>query len=392
MVPLAGAAQVSTLELALLTCAAVWLYLLLARGGFWLSRVRDDGEFPDPRKWPSVVAIVPARDEAALIGQSIGSLAAQDYDGDFSILLVDDQSQDGTAERALAASGDSRPARSVKVIKGRALAPGWTGKLFALQQGIESAAAEKPVYLWLTDADIVYEPQALQSLVRRAEAGGLALTSLMVKLRCQSFAERALIPAFIFFFQMLFPFAWVSRQHSGVAAAAGGCMLVRREALAAAGGLTAIRGALIDDCALAAKLKTVGPIWLGLTSRAHSIRPYDHFGDIRRMVARSAYAQLRYSAIALAGTVLAMFFVYLLPPLAALFAQGPAQAAGAAIWVMMAILFTPTLVFYRLSPLWGLALPIIALVYVAFTLDSAWQHLRGRGGMWKGRVQAARSP
>jgi hopene-associated glycosyltransferase HpnB len=380
------------LGFALLASATAWLYLMLARGGFWLCGVRDDGAFPDPPKWPSVVAIVPARDEAAVIGESVGSLTAQDYAGEFSVLLVDDQSQDGTAARALASSHGS--ARSVKVIKGRALASGWTGKLYALQQGMEAAEAggAKPVYLWLTDADIAYEPQALKSLVRRAEAGGLALTSLMVKLRCQSLAERALIPAFIFFFQMLYPFAWVSRKNSGVAAAAGGCMLVRREALAAAGGFAAIRAALIDDCALAAKLKAVGPIWLGLTSRADSIRPYDHFGDVRRMVARSAYAQLNYSAIALAGTVLGMLLVYVLPPLAALFAQGPAQWAGWAIWATMTVMFAPTLMFYGLSPLWSALLPVTALIYVAFTLDSAWQHVRGRGGMWKGRVQAARSP
>jgi hopene-associated glycosyltransferase HpnB len=394
MVPLSGAPAVSWLGFALLACAAVWLYLLLSRGGFWLSRVRDEGEFSDPSNWPSVVAIVPARDEAAVIGRTIGSLAAQNYAGDFSILLVDDQSQDDTAERALAAVERSQSARSLRVIHGRALAPGWTGKLYALQQGIEAAEAggAEPVYVWLTDADIVYHPQALKSLVHRAEADGLALTSLMVKLRCQSWAERALIPAFIFFFQMLYPFAWVGRKGSGVAAAAGGCMLVRRKALAAAGGFAAIRDALIDDCALAAKLKAVGPIWLGLTSRASSIRPYDHFGDIRRMVARSAYAQLHYSAIALAGTVVGMLFVYVLPPLAALFAQGPEKWVGMAIWAMMAILFAPTLVFYGLSPLWGALLPIVALIYVAFTLDSAWQHVRGRGGMWKGRIQAARSP
>ena len=394
MVPRAGAPAVTSLEFALLACAAVWLYLLLARGWFWLCGVRDDGAFPDPPAWPSIVAIVPARDEAEVIGRSIGSLAAQDYPGEFSILLVDDQSQDDTTERALDAAERSRPARSVKVIKGRALPPGWTGKLYALQQGIEAADANGATaeYIWLTDADIVYEPDALASLVRRADAGGLALTSLMVKLRCQSWAERALIPAFIFFFQMLYPFSWVGRAGSGVAAAAGGCMLVRREALIAAGGFAAIRGALIDDCALAAKLKAVGPIWLGLTSRATSIRAYDHFDDVRRMVARSAYAQLRYSGIALAGTVLSMLLVYVLPPLAAVFAQGPAQWAGWTIWATMAVLFAPTLMFYGLSALWGALLPVVALIYVVFTMDSAWQHVRGRGGMWKGRIQAANSP
>ncbi len=384
----------SLLELAVLASAVVWLYLALARGGFWLCRVRDDAAFPDPDIWPAVVAIVPARDEAAVIGHSVASLAAQVYPGDLSILLVDDQSQDATAQRALEAAGRAGFFRRVRIVEGRALASGRTGKLFALQLGFEAADAEgaKPKYVWLSDADIVYGPGALASLVCRAEAGGLALTSLMVKLRCESFAERALIPAFVFFFQMLYPFSRVNQEGSRMAAAAGGCMLVRREALAAAGGFAAIRGALIDDCALGARMKTIGPIWLGLTQRARSIRPYDRFDDIRRMVARSAYAQLRYSPVLLAATVFAMLLVYVLPPLAALMANGVAQGIGFAIWAAMAILFAPTLMFYGRSPLAGAFLPLIALVYVAFTLDSAWQHARGRGGMWKGRFQAVRSP
>ena len=384
----------SLLELALLASGVVWLYLALARGGFWLCRVRDDGAFPDPENWPGVVAIVPARDEAAVIGQTVASLAAQVYPGDLSILLVDDQSQDATAERALEAAGQAGFFRRVRIVEGRALASGWTGKLFALQQGFEAADAEgaKPKYVWLSDADIVYGPGALASLVCRAEAGGLALTSLMVKLRCESFAERALIPAFVFFFQMLYPFAWVNQKGSRMAAAAGGCMLVRREALAAAGGFAAIRGALIDDCALGARMKAIGPIWLGLTERARSIRPYDSFDDVRRMVARSAYAQLRYSPVFLAATVFAMLLIYALPPLAALLTSGAAQGIGFAIWAAMAILFAPTLMFYGRPPLASVFLPLIALVYVAFTLDSAWQHAQGRGGMWKGRIQAVRSP
>jgi hopene-associated glycosyltransferase HpnB len=385
---------VSALDFALLVCAAIWLYLLLARGGFWICRERDDGALPDPPKWPSVVAVIPARDEAGVIGQSIGSLASQDYPGDFSIVLVDDQSRDSTAERALETAERAGFAPRLRIVEGRPLAAGWTGKLFALQQGVEAAQAAraKPDFLWLTDADIAYTPDALASLVRRAEAGGLVATSLMVKLRCQSLAERALVPAFVFFFQMLYPFAWVNREGSGVAAAAGGCNLVRREALEAAGGFAAIRGALIDDCALAWRLKALGPIWLGLTKRASSIRPYDEFGDIWRMVARSAYAQLHYSPWLLAGTVLSMLLVYALPPLAALLGAGLAREGGFAIWATMTLMFAPMLMFYRRSPLWGVALPLIALAYLAFTIDSAWQHARGRGGMWKGRIQAARLP
>jgi len=383
---------VNVLEWGLSACAAIWIYLLLARGGYWLCRVRDDAPLADPARWPSVIAMIPARNEAAVIGQSLGSVAAQDYPGDLSILLVDDQSADGTAELAReAAAGTARP---LAILKGRPLASGWTGKVYALQQGFEAveAGAVKPDYVWLTDADIEYQPGALASLVRRAQAGGLVATSLMVKLRCESLAERALIPAFVFFFQMLYPFAWVNRRESRTAAAAGGCALVRREALAAAGGFNSIRGALIDDCALAARMKTIGPIWLGLTDRARSIRVYDRFDDIRRMVARSAYAQLRYSPWMLAGAVLGMLFVYVLPPLAALFAHGGARGAGLAIWALMAIQFAPIQLFYGRSVLWALALPLVALVYVGFTLDSGWQHARGRGGAWKGRIQAARSP
>ena len=214
------------------------------------------------------------------------------------------------------------------------------------------------------------------------------LTSLMAKLRCASLAERVHVPAFIYFFQMLYPFRWVAQPKAATAAAAGGCMLVRAEALEQAGGIDAIRHALIDDCALAAKLKTVGPIWLGLTERAQSLRPYDDFAEVKRMITRSAYAQLRYSPLLLIGTFLAMTLVFVAPPVFAIFASGVARWLGLAAWVLMAISFQPTLRFYRLSPLWGVALPAIALLYTYYTLDSAYQHARRRGGQWKGRAQA----
>jgi hopene-associated glycosyltransferase HpnB len=224
--------------------------------------------------------------------------------------------------------------------------------------------------------------------VARSEADGLVLNSLMVKLRCESLAERALIPAFVFFFQMLYPFPWVNKPTGTTAAAAGGCMLVRSDALKAAGGIDAIRNALIDDCSLAKLIKAHGPIWLGLTGRVHSIRPYPHIEDIRRMVSRSAYAQLRYSPLLLAGTVVGMALTYLAPPLLALFAGGPARWLGLLAWGLMAVTFFPTLRLYGRSPLWGLALPAVALCYMLFTLDSALQFARGKGGLWKGRVQA----
>ena len=362
---------------------AIWLGLVFAHGGFWLTRERDTRDLPPvPAQWPDVVAVVPARDEADVIARSIGSLLAQGYPGVFRILLVDDSSSDGTADIARGLTGG----HPLDILTGKPLAPGWTGKLWAVAQGVEQAG-DTPRYLWLTDADIEHAPDALRTLVARGEAGGLALVSLMAKLRCDSFAERMLIPAFVFFFQMLYPFGRANKP-KGLGGAAGGCMLVRREALAAGGGIAAIRTALIDDCTLGALLKRQGPIWLGLTNRSRSIRPYDGFGTVAAMISRSAYAQLRYSPVLLAGTLVGLALVYGAPPALALFGSGWARIAGAAAWALMAISFQPMLAFYRRSPLWGGALPLIAAFYAGCTLLSAWQHGRGRGGMWKGRAQA----
>ncbi len=250
--------------------------LIFARHGFWLARVRDTRDLPaEPAAWPEVVAVVPARDEADVIARSIGSLATQDYPGPFRILLVDDSSSDGTGDIARGL-GSAR----VEVLTGLPLAHCWTGKLWALSQGVERAGPA-PRYLWLTDADIEHAPDTLRTLVARGEAGGLALVSLMAKLRCDTFAERMLIPAFVFFFQLLYPFGLVNRP-KGLGGAAGGCMLVRRDALEAAGGIAAIRTALIDDCTLGALLKLQGPIWLGLTDRSRSIRPMTASARSRR--------------------------------------------------------------------------------------------------------------
>jgi hopene-associated glycosyltransferase HpnB len=368
---------------------AVWLYLLTARGAFWLCAERDDRAQPPAPVggWPRVVAVVPARNEADAIAKSIGSLIAQDYAGAFGVILVDDDSSDGTADIARRLAGaDAR----LTVVTGGALPAGWTGKLWALKQGIDAAMAlpQAPDYLLLTDADIVHASDSVSRLVARAAQQRLVLTSLMVKLRCQSLAERLNIPAFIFFFQMLYPFAWVNRPQRKVAAAAGGCMLVHAETLRRAGGIAAIRGALIDDCTLAKTLKAHGPIWLGLTERVHSIRPYPALADIRHMVVRSAYAQLRYSPLLLLGTAVGITLTYLVAPVLAIFGSGPAQILGLITWLLIALAFQPTLRLYRLSPLWGFALPAIALEYLIFTLDSAWQYVRGRGGSWKGRAQA----
>ena len=371
-----------------LMALAVWLYLLAARGAFWRCAERDDWEWVASPVWPRVAAIVPARNEADCIAVSIRSLLDQNYRGQWTVILVDDDSNDTTpvVARNAARGGDER----LRVVTSRGLPAGWTGKLWAMKQGIDAAEAlpQPPDYLLFTDADIMHASDSVTRLVVHAERGGLALASLMVKLRCESFAERANIPAFIFFFQMLYPFSWVNRPRSEVAAAAGGCMLVRAGVLRKAGGIEVIRGALIDDCALAKALKSYGPIWLGLTERVHSVRPYPAFADIRRMVVRSAYAQLGYSPLLLLGTVAGMALTYLVPPVLAIFGSGNSRMIGIATWALMALAFQPTLRFYRLSPLWGIALPAIALQYMLFTLDSAYQYVRGRGGNWKGRVQA----
>jgi hopene-associated glycosyltransferase HpnB len=374
------------LSLAALTLA-IWLYLVFARGGFWLGRERDGRNAMLPPVLPQVAIVVPARNEADNIAQSVTSLLAQDYPA-LSLVLVDDDSDDGTADIARQAAGPGKEDR-LTIVNSRTLPPRWTGKLWAVKQGI-AAAEEKvaPKYLILTDADIVHAPDTVRWLVAHAEANGLVLTSLTARWRCENLPERVHIPAFIYYFAMLYPFAWVNRPDHRMAGAAGGCMLVRADALRAAGGIDLIRDALIDDCALAAAMKKQGPIWLGLTDRVVSIRPYTSWGDIRRMVARSAYAQLNYSPLNLAGTVAGLALTYLVPPLMALFASGWAQVFAITAWALMAISFQPILRFYRLSPLWGMALPAITFLFMLYTLDSAHQYAAGKGGVWKGRVQA----
>jgi hopene-associated glycosyltransferase HpnB len=371
----------------------IWIYLAAGRGGFWCAGERDGGG-PLPAVWPEVIAVIPARDEADGVGETVRSLLRQDYPGSFSLILVDDESADGTADAARLAAAATERSDRLTIIPGAALPAGWTGKLWAMKQGVERANSAAPEFLLLTDADIVYPPDALHRLVSQSLGEGLALSSMMVKLRCESLAERTLIPAFIFFFQMLYPFSWVNERQRATAAAAGGCMLVRRAALEAAGGVEAIRGALIDDCAMARLLKKQGPIRLSLSERVVSIRTYSTMNEIRRMVVRSAYAQLRYSPLLLAVALVGLTFVFVVPVLAALFGHGAAQIFALLAWVVLAVAFQPTLRFYRLSPIWGPILPAIALVYMAFTLESAYQSVRGRGGLWKGRLQAraARAP
>ena len=372
---------------------AAWLVLLAGRGGFWRAAPRLDGArdaAPPPEIWPAVAAVVPARDEAETVGQAVASLAAQDYPGAFSIVVVDDGSGDGTAGIAHAAGAGA----DVAVLAAGALAEGWTGKVWALARGLAHVAETRPGvgWLWLTDADIVHPPDMLRALVSDAEARGLDLCSLMVRLRSESFWERLLIPPFVLFFRKLYPFAWVNDPRRRIAAAAGGCVLLRRGALERIGGIGAIRDALIDDIALAKAVKPGGPIRIALTAGSRSIRPYPGLGAIWAMVARSAFHQLGHSAPALALTVLGMAFAYLLPPAAvlALPLHGEQLAAGlgAAAWFAMAFAAGPTCRLYGQNALAGFALPAAAALFTAMTVDSARRHWTG-GSAWKSRVYAA---
>jgi hopene-associated glycosyltransferase HpnB len=367
----------------------IWLVLWLRHGGFW--RTATAPVPAAPRDWPGVVAVIPARDEAEGIGRTVGSLLTQDYKGRFSVVVVDDDSRDGTADVALRAAQAVGAADRLIVVSGTPRPAGWVGKMWAVAQGAEKARAVDPGarYLLLTDGDIAHGARNLSHLVARAEAGALDLTSLMVRLRSESLAERLLIPAFVFFFQMLYPFEWVNDRSRDTAAAAGGCMLVRATALDRIGGIAAIRSALIDDCALAAAMKRNGPIWLGLTHDAESLRIYGSVGEVWRMIARSAYTQLHYSPLILLGTVIGLLITFIAPPLLFLFGHGSASTFGLVAWLIMAGCYAPMLRFYGL-PVWQAALlPLAAMVYLGATIDSALRHVRGKGGAWKGRFQAA---
>jgi hopene-associated glycosyltransferase HpnB len=358
-----------------LVSLCAWVYLFFAHGAFWRSRPQlaaaAAAEFP-----PDVDIIVPARDEAETIRAAIASLLAQDYAGKVSLLVVDDNSSDGTAELA---GADPR----LRVLRLDSKPPGWSGKLWALREGI--AATTAPIVLF-TDADIVHEPAHLTSLVSKLTGSRLDLVSEMVRLNCTSLAERMLVPAFVYFFQMLYPFARVNSAHSKVAAAAGGTVLVRRETLNRIGGIEAIRDALIDDVALARAVKSGGAIYLGHSGLAASIRRYPSFVDIWHMISRTAFTQLHYSAALLLATVGALMVIWLVPPWAAIFGSGWRQCCGIAASILAVLSYLPTLHRYQRTFLWALALPFIALFYMAATLGSAVNHWRGQGANWKNRA------
>ncbi|MEO3827403.1 glycosyltransferase [Actinomadura sp. B10D3] len=366
---------------------AGWLYLAFGHGGFW----RTGPGLPDaadPDAWPDVVAVVPARDEAAVLPDTLPTLLAQEYPGRFRVVLVDDGSGDGTGEAAVRlADGNPR----LRVVAAGERPPGWAGKVWAMSEGVR--AAGEPGHLLFTDADIAYRPGTLMRLVRVAAAERRDLVSLMATLNTRTRWERVIVPAFVYFFAQLYPFRRVTRDGARTAAAAGGCMLVRRAALAEAGGLAAIRDALIDDVAMGRLVKRAGGrCRLDLARDVVSRRPYPRLADLWAMIARSAYHQLRYSPALLAGTVLGLVLLYAVPPAAAgaglAAGDGAVLAAGALGWSLMALTYTPMLRFYGLSPLRAPALPLVALMYAAMTLDSARRHRAGQGGAWKGRTAA----
>lgn len=368
----------------------VWLALLFAWGAFWqIGRFDADREGPGPLSaWPVVVAVVPARNEAEGIAQTVASLLQQDYPGKFSVVIVDDHSDDGTADLARRAAEAIDSSRSVQVIPAPPLPDGWTGKLSALNAGVDAKATGRPGYLWFTDADVLHAPDTLTRLVSRAQRNNLDLTSLMVLLRATSFVERFLIPPFLYFFLMLYPPPWTADTHSRTAGAAGGCVLLRRSALERIGGILSLRSEVIDDCAMARAIKSSGGrIWMGLTRASRSLRGY-RLTEIRDMIARTAFTQLNYSILSLAGTVVGMGFVFVLPAVLTFSRQPHVWQLALAAWCLMSVSLVPTLRFYKVSPVFALLLPVTALFYGYATLLSAFRYWLGRGGQWKGRVQA----
>ena len=419
------------LALALLSLA-IWLCLAGLHGAFW--RLRDFDRDPvaqasagastppaPPGNPPSVIAIVPARNEAATIAQTLSSLFHQTYPGKFSFILVDDHSEDATAQIAHRVAQELNAESKIAILSAAPLPAGWAGKLWALNEGVIHSLGSTatlgcapttslspgvpttsrttvnnlcaaPNYYWFTDADITHAPGTLQHLVAAAEHNDLDLTSLMVLLQAKNLPERALIPAFLFFFLKLYPPRRIANPRARTAGAAGGCILLRNEALRRIGGLTSIRSEVIDDCALARAVKrSGGKIWMGLTRASVSLRAYSTFGEIRDMIARTAFTQLAYSPLLLLATLLAMFVTYL-APIALLFAHDlTTRILAASTWLLMSLLYLPTIRFYRLSAAWALNLPLVALFYAYATVLSAARHYSGRGAHWKGRSQAHRS-
>ena len=369
-------------------CVFVWIYLILAHGRFWMVQRLGAREAPLSAIPGPIAVVIPARNEADVIGDAVRSLLQQSCAGAIHIFLVDDNSADGTAEAARQAAANSSRPDALTVIRGRPLPDGWTGKLWAVQQGIEQALRVHPQFLLLTDADVQHSPENVATLVSVAESRGYDLASFMVKLHCRSLPEKLLIPAFVFFFFTLYPPEWIRNPRRKMAGAAGGCILIRPEALARAGGVEAIRGQIIDDCALARMVKrSGGKVWLGMTPNTCSLRAYQSFGEIERMIARTAFNQLQHSAWLLLGAIAGLLLIYLLPLVLLLSGSRTHALIGAAAYFLMWVAFLPMIRFYRLNAMWALTLPFSAAFYLAATVHSALNYWSGRGGEWKGRAQ-----
>jgi hopene-associated glycosyltransferase HpnB len=372
----------------------IWIVLTFFWGAFWKLRAFDDDATPPAAvpSWPRVVAIVPARNEAETVARTVKSLVQQDYPGEFHLIVVDDHSEDQTATLALTAAEKLQAGNRVTVLPAAQLQNGWTGKIWAMQQGVGLATTLQPEYLWFTDADIVHAPDTLKRLVSRAESRKLDLASLMVLLQANSFPERLLIPPFLYFFLMLYPPRWIANPKARTAGAAGGCVLLRRAALERLGGFVSMRAEVIDDCALARSVKrSGGTLWMGLTRKSVSLRAYKTFGEIRDLIARTAFTQLGYSPRLLLGTLLGMFLTYIVPPVFAFHTHASVWRLSLAAWAVMTISYLPTVRYYRLWPLWAPLLPVAAAFYSYATWLSAVRYWQGRGSQWKGRSQAPKS-
>ncbi len=372
----------------------IWVVMTFFRGAFWQLRAFDDdiAPHPTPAAWPRVVCVMPARNEAETIARAVASLAKQNYPGPMRIVIVDDQSEDATSTLAMAAAQEAGATNRVEIMRGATLQSGWTGKMWALQQEIESHTQDTPEYFWFTDADVVHAPDTLARLVSHAEQQHADLVSLMVLLQAKSFPEHLLMPPFLYYFLMLYPPKWIEEPKAKTAGAAGGCILLRRTALERIGGFAAIRAEVIDDCALARAVKrSGGAVWMGLTRRSVSLRECRTFAEVRDLIARTAFTQLKYSPLLLLGTLAGMLLTYIAPVVLTFHPQPMVWRMGLAAWLLMAVTYLPTVRFYGLSPLWAPLLPVAATFYAYATWLSAVRYWLGRGGQWKGRAQAVRA-
>lgn len=367
---------------------AVWSYLLLMRGSFWKTRKQFAPRISSSELNRKIVAVIPARDEAEVVGETVRTLLQQELSPPLRVVVVDDNSSDGTSDVAKATAEEIGSGQLLTVIQGQPLAPGWTGKLWAVSQGVAFAETLQPDYLLLTDADIRHAPQSIRNLLAIAEQRSCDLASYMVKLATETTAEKMLIPAFVYFFLQLYPPQWIDNQRMKTAGAAGGCMLIRPAALAKIGGIAAIRHEVIDDCALAKAVKrSGGSLWLGLTDTAESLRSYGGFAGVGRMISRSAFSQLRHSTFLLVLTMIGLFVTYLLGPILLFTDRALPRTLGGASWLLMSLSYLPMVRFYRRPALWCLSLPFVAVFYAGASIHSAWQYWRGQGGQWKGRIQ-----